>query len=105
MILGSAEAAIAPKFVEAVSTYDGYPLALQLRAMNIVYAGPYAGAITRPLSGMDTDRPAMKLRMLVAIVFPCVCSMYSVSPSCAGSAFAFLAIAFASSAETPSCSS
>jgi len=34
VILGSAEAAIAGKFVEAASIYAGHPWALQLRAMN-----------------------------------------------------------------------
>jgi regulator of protease activity HflC (stomatin/prohibitin superfamily) len=37
VILGSAEAAIAGKFVEAANTYAGHPAALQLRAMNIIY--------------------------------------------------------------------
>jgi regulator of protease activity HflC (stomatin/prohibitin superfamily) len=37
VILGSAEAAIAGKFVEAAQTYAGHPAALQLRAMNIIY--------------------------------------------------------------------
>jgi regulator of protease activity HflC (stomatin/prohibitin superfamily) len=37
VILGSAEAAIASKFVEAAATYAGHPAALQLRAMNIIY--------------------------------------------------------------------
>ena len=36
MILGSAEAAIAGKFVEAAAIYAGHPVALQLRAMNII---------------------------------------------------------------------
>jgi regulator of protease activity HflC (stomatin/prohibitin superfamily) len=37
VILGSAEAAIAQSFVEAADTYAGHPMALQLRAMNIIY--------------------------------------------------------------------
>ncbi len=37
VILGSAEAAIAAKFVEAADIYAGHPEALQLRAMNIIY--------------------------------------------------------------------
>ena len=37
VILGSAEAAIAGQFVEAAQTYAGHPIALQLRAMNIIY--------------------------------------------------------------------
>jgi regulator of protease activity HflC (stomatin/prohibitin superfamily) len=37
VILGSAEAEIAAKFVEAARTYAGEPAALHLRAMNIIY--------------------------------------------------------------------
>jgi len=37
VILGTAEAEIASKFVEAAKVYEGYPAALQLRAMNIIY--------------------------------------------------------------------
>jgi hypothetical protein len=37
VILGSAEAEIAGKFVEAARTYAEDPAALQLRAMNIIY--------------------------------------------------------------------
>ena len=37
MILGSAEPAIAGKFVEAAVIYADHPMALQLRAMNIIY--------------------------------------------------------------------
>ena len=37
VILGSAEAAIAGQFVEASKIYAGHPVAVQLRAMNIVY--------------------------------------------------------------------
>ena len=37
VILGSAEAAIAQKFVNAGRTYAGEPAALHLRAMNIIY--------------------------------------------------------------------
>ena len=37
MILGSAEAAIAGKFLEAAMTYADHPTALQLCAMNIIY--------------------------------------------------------------------
>jgi regulator of protease activity HflC (stomatin/prohibitin superfamily) len=37
VILGSAEAEIAAKFVEAARQYAGEPAALQLRAMNIIY--------------------------------------------------------------------
>ena len=37
VILGSAEAAIAQKFVDAARTYAGEPAALHLRAMDIIY--------------------------------------------------------------------
>src|SRR5216683_2139470 len=37
VILGSAEAEIAQKFVEAARTYADYPIALHLRGMNILY--------------------------------------------------------------------
>lgn len=37
VILGSAEVAIAGKFVEAAEMYAGHPAALQLRAMNIIF--------------------------------------------------------------------
>lgn len=37
VILGSAEAAIAAKFVEAAETYGSNAAALHLRAMNIIY--------------------------------------------------------------------
>jgi len=37
VILGSAEFAIAQKFVDAANVYSQNPIALQLRAMNIVY--------------------------------------------------------------------
>jgi regulator of protease activity HflC (stomatin/prohibitin superfamily) len=37
VILGSAEAEVAQKFLEAAHTYGSDPVALQLRAMNIIY--------------------------------------------------------------------
>lgn len=37
VILGSAEAEVAAKFLQAASTYGSNPVALQLRAMNIIY--------------------------------------------------------------------
>lgn len=37
VILGSAEAEVAAKFLEAATTYAHSPVALQLRAMNIIY--------------------------------------------------------------------
>jgi regulator of protease activity HflC (stomatin/prohibitin superfamily) len=73
VILGSAEAAIAGKFVEAAAVYAGHPWALQLRAMNIIYEttkergatilmpssmvdslNPSAGALALALAGSDS---------------------------------------------------
>lgn len=39
IILGTAETEIAEKFAEAAKTYENSPVALQLRAMNILYEG------------------------------------------------------------------
>lgn len=39
IILGTAETEIAEKFSDAARSYEGNPLALQLRAMNILYEG------------------------------------------------------------------
>ncbi|MDF9407052.1 MAG: Modulator of FtsH protease HflK [Pelotomaculum sp. PtaB.Bin013] len=39
IILGTAETEIAEKFAEAAKTYESSPVALQLRAMNILYEG------------------------------------------------------------------
>lgn len=60
VILGSAEAAIAAKFVEAASTYDGHPQALQLRAMNIIYETTKERGVTilMPSSMVDSMNPA-----------------------------------------------
>jgi regulator of protease activity HflC (stomatin/prohibitin superfamily) len=76
VILGSAEAAIAGKFVEAATIYEGHPVALQLRAMNIIYEttkergatilmpssmvdslNPTAAALALALSGQDLPAP------------------------------------------------
>jgi hypothetical protein len=76
VILGSAEAAIAGKFVEAATIYEGHPVALQLRAMNIIYEttkergatilmpsamvdslNPAAAALALALSGRDLPAP------------------------------------------------
>lgn len=60
VILGSAEAAIAGKFVEAADIYAGHPAALQLRAMNIIYeATKERGAtILIPSSMVDSLNPS-----------------------------------------------
>jgi len=60
VILGSAEAAIAGQFVEAASTYAGHPVALQLRAMNIIYetTKERGATILMPSSMVDSLNPS-----------------------------------------------
>jgi regulator of protease activity HflC (stomatin/prohibitin superfamily) len=60
VILGSAEAAIAGKFVEAASVYAGHPVALQLRAMNIIYetTKERGATILMPTSMVDSLNPS-----------------------------------------------
>jgi regulator of protease activity HflC (stomatin/prohibitin superfamily) len=60
VILGSAEAAIAGKFVEAANTYAGHPEALQLRAMNIIYetTKERGATILIPSSMVDSLNPS-----------------------------------------------
>jgi regulator of protease activity HflC (stomatin/prohibitin superfamily) len=60
VILGSAEAAIAGKFVEAASIYAGHPWALQLRAMNIIYESTKerGATILMPTSMVDSLNPS-----------------------------------------------
>lgn len=64
VILGSAEAAIASKFVEAAETYAGHPAALQLRAMNIIYetTKERGATILIPSSMVDSLNPAATAR-------------------------------------------
>ena len=59
VILGSAEAAIAGKFVEAAMTYADHPAALQLRAMNIIYETTKepGATILIPTSMVDSMNP------------------------------------------------
>ncbi len=59
VILGSAEAAIAGKFVEAANIYTGHPEALQLRAMNIIYetTKERGATILMPSSMVDSMNP------------------------------------------------
>ncbi len=59
VILGSAEAAIAGKFVEAAAIYAGHPVALQLRAMNIIYetTKERGATILMPSSMVDSLNP------------------------------------------------
>src|ERR1700689_5073827 len=60
VILGSAEAAIAGKFVEAADIYAGHPVALQLRAMNIIYetTKERGATIRMPTSMVDSLNPS-----------------------------------------------
>jgi len=60
VILGSAEAAIAGKFVEAADIYAGHPVALQLRAMNIIYetTKERGATILLPSSMVDSLNPS-----------------------------------------------
>lgn len=66
VILGSAEAAIAGKFVEAARTYAGEPAALQLRAMNIIYetTKERGTTILIPTSMVDAMNVAMPAAMM-----------------------------------------
>jgi regulator of protease activity HflC (stomatin/prohibitin superfamily) len=61
VILGSAEAEIASKFVEAASIYGNHPNALQLRAMNIIYetTKERGTTILMPSSMVDAMNPAL----------------------------------------------
>ena len=60
VILGSAEAAIAGRFVEAAAIYAGHPVALQLRAMNIIYetTKERGATILMPTSMVDSLNPS-----------------------------------------------
>ena len=62
VILGSAEAEIAAKFVEAATTYREHPEALQLRAMNIIYetTKERGATIQMPTSMVDALNPAKR---------------------------------------------
>jgi regulator of protease activity HflC (stomatin/prohibitin superfamily) len=63
VILGSAEAEIAAKFVEAANAYAGHPAALQLRAMNIIYetTKERGATILMPTGMVDAMNPAVAL--------------------------------------------
>src|SRR5664280_1000116 len=66
VILGSAEAAIAQKFVDAARTYAGEPAALHLRAMNIIYetTKERGATILIPTSMVDSMSVALPAAML-----------------------------------------
>jgi regulator of protease activity HflC (stomatin/prohibitin superfamily) len=60
IILGSAEAEIASKFVEAAEKYASHPGALELRAMNIIYetTKERGATILMPTSMVDAMNPS-----------------------------------------------
>jgi regulator of protease activity HflC (stomatin/prohibitin superfamily) len=63
IILGSAEAEVASRFVEAARAYADVPMALQLRAMNIIYetTKERGSTILIPTAMVDTMNPASAL--------------------------------------------
>jgi regulator of protease activity HflC (stomatin/prohibitin superfamily) len=65
VILGSAEAQVAAKFVEAASAYADHPVALQLRAMNIVYetTKERGATVLMPTAMVDAMNPALALAL------------------------------------------
>jgi len=69
VILGSAEAAIASKFVEAARIYADHPAALQLRAMNIIYetTKERGTTILIPSSMVDSLNPSSALALATAV--------------------------------------
>jgi regulator of protease activity HflC (stomatin/prohibitin superfamily) len=69
VILGSAEAAIAGRFVEAADIYAGHPVALQLRAMNIIYetTKERGATILMPTSMVDSLNPSATTLALAAL--------------------------------------
>jgi regulator of protease activity HflC (stomatin/prohibitin superfamily) len=66
VILGSAEAAIAQKFVDAAKTYAGELAALHLRAMNIIYetTKERGATILMPTSMVDSMSVALPAAVL-----------------------------------------
>ncbi|HEX4096623.1 MAG TPA: slipin family protein [Caulobacteraceae bacterium] len=68
VILGSAEAEVAAKFVEAARTYASDPAALQLRAMNIIYETTKErwATILMPSAMVDAMDPSGPLGMVIA---------------------------------------
>ena len=72
VILGSAEAEVAAKFVEAAKVYADHPAALQLRAMNIIYetTKERGATILIPSSMVDSLNPAGALIRAVQAAKP-----------------------------------
>jgi len=69
IILGSAEFAVAEQFRLAAETYAGNPVALQLRAMNIIYetTKERGATILMPTSMVDAMNPAVAVALNQAI--------------------------------------
>jgi trimethylamine:corrinoid methyltransferase-like protein len=67
-ILGSAEAEVAAKFVEAATTNADHPAALQLRAMNIIYetTKERGATILIPTAMVDSMNPASAFGVVAA---------------------------------------
>jgi regulator of protease activity HflC (stomatin/prohibitin superfamily) len=65
VILASAEEEIAAQFVEAAKAYSSFPIAVQLRAMNIVYetTKERGATILIPSSMVDSLNPAVPLTL------------------------------------------
>lgn len=68
VILGAAEAEVAQKFVDAAKLYAEHPVALQLRAMNIVYetTKERGATILMPSSMVDAMNPVTALAIATA---------------------------------------
>ena len=68
VILGSAEQEVAHKFLEAAQTYAGNPVALQLRAMNIIYetTKERGATILIPSAMVDSMNPGGFLGLVAA---------------------------------------
>jgi regulator of protease activity HflC (stomatin/prohibitin superfamily) len=68
VILGSAEAEVAAKFVEAARTYGEDPMAFQLRAMNIIYetTKERGATILIPTAMVDSMNPTTALALALA---------------------------------------
>jgi regulator of protease activity HflC (stomatin/prohibitin superfamily) len=68
VILGSAEAEVAAKFVEAAKTYADHPMAFQLRAMNIIYetTKERGATILIPSAMVDAMNPSSALAFALA---------------------------------------
>jgi regulator of protease activity HflC (stomatin/prohibitin superfamily) len=68
VILGSAEAEVAAKFVAAAQTYGDHPMAFQLRAMNIIYetTKERGATILIPTAMVDSMNPSSALAFALA---------------------------------------